>query len=180
MLRLAGAVLLPIGLVRYEHPDSFLTFVRLVVGGICGALARGLLLFYALPVAIALALVGSLLRVRGAVAAHLVWRDPAPCKRISSAGEEPGEKLETKIRPHKFLGHLLPNQHAKRPCPRMWDVFISHASEDKATVARPLALLLQKRGVAVWLDEGELYLGAIYATRSSRPCAVAVRRRHSQ
>jgi hypothetical protein len=32
------------------------------------------------------------------------------------------------------------------------DVFISHASEDKATIAAPLALELEQRGVSVWLD----------------------------
>lgn len=40
-----------------------------------------------------------------------------------------------------------------------WDVFISHASEDKALVARPLADSLRRLGVAVWLDEAELQLG---------------------
>ena len=40
-----------------------------------------------------------------------------------------------------------------------WDVFISHASEDKDSVARPLADLLRSRGLRVWLDEQELLLG---------------------
>ena len=40
-----------------------------------------------------------------------------------------------------------------------WDVFISHASEDKAAVARPLADILAASGVTVWLDEAELILG---------------------
>jgi hypothetical protein len=40
-----------------------------------------------------------------------------------------------------------------------WDVFISHASEDKATVARPLADILAANGVTAWLDEAELRLG---------------------
>ena len=37
-----------------------------------------------------------------------------------------------------------------------WDVFISHASEDKAEVARPLARRLERQGLRVWLDEQEL------------------------
>jgi hypothetical protein len=41
----------------------------------------------------------------------------------------------------------------------MWDFFISHATEDKDAVARPLAALLSKRHFSVWLDEGELRLG---------------------
>jgi hypothetical protein len=39
------------------------------------------------------------------------------------------------------------------------DLFISHASEDKETVARPLTLELQRRGYTVWLDQFELRLG---------------------
>lgn len=40
-----------------------------------------------------------------------------------------------------------------------WDVFVSHANEDKGTVARPLAKALEQFGVRVWIDEGELQLG---------------------
>lgn len=40
-----------------------------------------------------------------------------------------------------------------------WDVFISHASEDKATVARPLSDILAANGVTIWLDETELKIG---------------------
>ncbi|MHA7775979.1 toll/interleukin-1 receptor domain-containing protein [Roseibium sp. M-1] len=39
------------------------------------------------------------------------------------------------------------------------DVFISHASPDKATFVRPLAEALRKLGVAVWYDEFSLQLG---------------------
>ncbi|HEX6372144.1 MAG TPA: toll/interleukin-1 receptor domain-containing protein [Longimicrobium sp.] len=41
----------------------------------------------------------------------------------------------------------------------MWDVFISHASEDKETVARPLTRRLMDAGVQVWLDAHTLTLG---------------------
>lgn len=40
-----------------------------------------------------------------------------------------------------------------------WDVFISHAREDKEAVALPLAKLLADRGVKVWIDAHELELG---------------------
>lgn len=40
-----------------------------------------------------------------------------------------------------------------------WDLFISHASEDKEEIARPLAALLESRGHKVWFDECELTLG---------------------
>jgi len=41
----------------------------------------------------------------------------------------------------------------------MWDVFISHASEDKDAVVRPLAEYLRSIGVKVWYDEFTLSLG---------------------
>ncbi|MDT3443084.1 MULTISPECIES: DUF1883 domain-containing protein [unclassified Pseudofrankia] len=40
-----------------------------------------------------------------------------------------------------------------------WDVFISHASEDKAAVATPLAEYLRRAGLRVWLDTLELKIG---------------------
>lgn len=42
---------------------------------------------------------------------------------------------------------------------REYDVFISHATEDKDSVVRPLAHALQAREVAVWYDEFELRVG---------------------
>lgn len=42
---------------------------------------------------------------------------------------------------------------------RTWDVFISHASEDKADIARPLFEALTILGVTVWFDEAELGIG---------------------
>jgi hypothetical protein len=40
-----------------------------------------------------------------------------------------------------------------------WDLFISHASEDKADVADPLAEILRSRGVNVWYDKFTLKIG---------------------
>lgn len=40
-----------------------------------------------------------------------------------------------------------------------YDVFISHASEDKEDVVRPLAKSLKEKGVSVWYDEFELKIG---------------------
>jgi hypothetical protein len=42
---------------------------------------------------------------------------------------------------------------------RKYDVFISHASEDKDEVVRPLAIELQNHGLKVWYDEFELHIG---------------------
>ena len=47
----------------------------------------------------------------------------------------------------------------------LWDVFISHASEDKARVALPLAAELQQAGLRVWLDTHELTLGDSLRTK---------------
>ena len=43
--------------------------------------------------------------------------------------------------------------------PPMWDVFISHAAEDKDAVARPLADALSRAGCRVWYDELTLSVG---------------------
>jgi len=43
--------------------------------------------------------------------------------------------------------------------PRSYDVFISHASEDKDEVVRPLAVALQSENLKVWYDEFELRIG---------------------
>ena len=42
---------------------------------------------------------------------------------------------------------------------REFDVFISHASEDKDEVVRPLAEALRSSGLSVWYDEFELRIG---------------------
>ncbi|NPD22034.1 toll/interleukin-1 receptor domain-containing protein [Corallococcus exiguus] len=56
---------------------------------------------------------------------------------------------KTKARPESKQG---PEQHK-------WDVFISHASEDKPTLVVPLAKALRKLGVRVWYDEFTLVPG---------------------
>lgn len=56
--------------------------------------------------------------------------------------------------------------HVDQPTPlplvlriKKWDVFISHASEDKEAVAAPLAEALKRAGLKVWIDKHELKLG---------------------
>lgn len=41
-----------------------------------------------------------------------------------------------------------------------FDVFVSYATEDGADIARPLAAELERRGFRVWIDQGELRIGA--------------------
>jgi hypothetical protein len=50
-------------------------------------------------------------------------------------------------------------QYIEDDRPRQYDVFISHASEDKDEVVRPLALKLQELCLSVWYDEFELKMG---------------------
>jgi hypothetical protein len=42
---------------------------------------------------------------------------------------------------------------------REFDVFVSHAGEDKDSVVRPLSQALRDRGLEVWFDEFELRIG---------------------
>lgn len=42
---------------------------------------------------------------------------------------------------------------------KSYDVFISHASEDKDEVVRPLAYALKSEGLSVWYDEFEMKIG---------------------
>jgi hypothetical protein len=40
-----------------------------------------------------------------------------------------------------------------------WDIFLSHASEDKAGAAVPLADALERTGIRVWFDDRQLQIG---------------------
>jgi hypothetical protein len=42
---------------------------------------------------------------------------------------------------------------------KTWDIFVSHASEDKKSFVRPLAVALRQLGASVWYDEFSLRLG---------------------
>ncbi|MDE0131035.1 MAG: DUF1883 domain-containing protein [bacterium] len=54
---------------------------------------------------------------------------------------------------------------------REFDVFVSHAAEDKEAVVRPLAHALQERGLSVWYDEFELRIGDSLRQRIDRGIA---------
>ncbi len=72
---------------------------------------------------------------------------------------ESGKALSDALKALVSKEETIVVQSYKRSTPMKWDLFISHASEDKADVARPLASLLQQHGLNVWLDEHELILG---------------------
>ena len=50
-------------------------------------------------------------------------------------------------------------RRSPRRCIRRYDVFISHATEDKESIVRDLALELRKLGLEVWYDEFTLRIG---------------------
>ena len=64
---------------------------------------------------------------------------------------------------HRDLASIAANAAEAPPghrvADREYDVFISHATEDKDGVVRPLAHALQGLGLSVWYDEFELRLG---------------------
>jgi len=53
----------------------------------------------------------------------------------------------------------IPAGYGEEPIVRKYDVFISHASDDKDEVVRPLAIALKNRNLRVWYDEFELKIG---------------------
>jgi hypothetical protein len=82
----------------------------------------------------------------------------------SSARILPGPLPELREIPLSSVPSLI--QHDPQPVDqsadiaiREYDVFISHASEDKDEVVRPLAHALSNGGLNVWYDEFELRIG---------------------
>jgi hypothetical protein len=79
----------------------------------------------------------------------------------SSVAVEPPALPVAKSSPPQSLSRI---RHERPPVVpdddgETWDVFISHASEDKASVAEPLAVALRELGLKVWLDKTELRIG---------------------
>ncbi len=60
---------------------------------------------------------------------------------------------------NQFVQSILENKEDLRSKENHFDVFISHASEDKDDFVRPFAELLRDQGLKVWYDEFELKIG---------------------
>lgn len=73
--------------------------------------------------------------------------------------------VEFRVTPKRLREALVSQQDQIEPLPSSrhskveYDIFISHANEDKEAVARPLAAALQQRNVRVWFDEVALTIG---------------------
>lgn len=61
--------------------------------------------------------------------------------------------------PSLYQDHHVSSISQEDDIEKEFDVFISHASEDKDEVVRPLARALQNEGLSVWFDEFELKIG---------------------
>lgn len=78
----------------------------------------------------------------------------------SSASVVPGPLPAIREQPLSSVpGLLRPEPVPVDDSGRTYDVFISHASEDKDAVVRPLASALVEEGLNVWYDEFELRIG---------------------
>ncbi len=86
----------------------------------------------------------------GKVSASVSVEPPPPGLLAPLREQSPAREVQVR-KPVEPSGDRLGGQ--------TWDVFISHASEDKAEVARPLRAALVALGVSVWLDEAEMRIG---------------------
>jgi hypothetical protein len=89
-----------------------------------------------------------LIGLRGSVRSGVVV-EPPPLPPVQSTASAPLSQIR----------HGAPPDVEINGGQQVWDVFVSHASEDKAVVARPLAEHLRERGLTVWLDDFELRIG---------------------
>lgn len=64
-----------------------------------------------------------------------------------------------KLAPLSGIRHEPPPSLTPDEDGQTWDVFISHAGEDKEAVALPLADALRAYGLKVWIDKTELRIG---------------------
>lgn len=93
--------------------------------------------------------------LRGTVRSGIQVIPSAELRPLPTINEAPLRSVPTLVRHAE--ADLAPTVEA--PDGRTFDVFISHASEDKNEVVRPLATALQNSGLSVWYDEFELRIG---------------------
>lgn len=80
-------------------------------------------------------------------------------KRKEQEDKAKQDKMLSDIRDLSRTMPIAYDAIAPPPAQPSYDAFISHATEDKNDVVRPLAELLQKNGFAIWYDEFQLRVG---------------------
>jgi hypothetical protein len=93
--------------------------------------------------------------LRGTVRSGIKVINGEALRPLPAINEAPLRSIPTLVRDAEH--DLAPTPEA--PDGRVFDVFISHASEDKDDVVRPLANALREAGLSVWYDEFELRIG---------------------
>ena len=93
--------------------------------------------------------------LRGTTRSSIRVLPGAALRPLPTASEAPLRSIPSLVR--DASDDLVPT--AEAPDGRTFDVFISHASEDKDEVVRPLAHALKEGGLSVWYDEFELRIG---------------------
>lgn len=94
--------------------------------------------------------------LRGSTRSSIRVIPGAALRPLPAASEAPLRSIPSLVRDADD-DDLVPA--AEAPDGRTFDVFISHASEDKDEVVRPLANALKEGGLSVWYDEFELRIG---------------------
>lgn len=93
--------------------------------------------------------------LRGSVRSAINVLPPSMLRPLPAINEAPLHSVPSLVRDGD--DDLAPSDES--PGNRTYDVFVSHASEDKDEVVRPLAIALQHAGLSVWYDEFELRIG---------------------
>jgi hypothetical protein len=86
-----------------------------------------------------------------------IWSVTALREAVANMQDKSGNEIPMMPSPNTRFEANLMRQNPGRIYE--WDVFICHASEDKAEIARPLAEALRSRGLHVWFDEFSLEVG---------------------
>jgi hypothetical protein len=91
---------------------------------------------------------------------------------IREAIQGRGKALPSKTERRRAAGPVRSRRPAmpssrprRRSSRRRYDLFLSHASEDKRAIARPLYTALKKAGMSVWFDEETLTIGDSLRTK---------------
>lgn len=149
---------------QLAHAEAF----EILIGGISVASAR-----YAKA---ALLLLIHLRQQERARNAGRGWPEAA-LRSLDDAIDEIGQIADVfEQEPSDVLWELIPRDDEVSSATAIasdsgWDVFISHASEDKDDFVRPLAEALRARGHSVWFDELTLKVGD--SLRRSIDCGLA-------